>query len=477
MKITFNYIRNRIREHNKEDIVNACYKLLESYDKNLGPIWFVFILMKWTYLYGSENHHSKPLTNKKFSTLLKSISKFNDNHISQFIKDGKIDRAFHILYTQQFYLQTEVYPDIFTSQLKLFKSLGNNKINNTFKQLTKVDIYDFIYFMQLIWLYINIDKLKKEGFKYEGYLPPYLINLIAEIIGFDKVDNILKIMVLDPIFPASEIKSLKYTIRKEEYQSMERTFFTNFPLQIQNNKIRIIHLSVLKYSLNYYIYDFLKNNDPNFTTVFGIAFEKYINEGINYCYNKYYNENELKKILPKNSNIVDFYIPKENIYIECKAIESQNYASVNPTDEIIYNSLKDSIFKAYFKQLLKVSKKINPNKENWGIIITYKKLFWSQFSELYNLAKDKFENFNDIQHLPPENVFVIDIYTWDKIVYILHSKQSSLTKILKSAKEKNSSFNTKKQCFDMHLDEYDFTNFKLDYLTTERKLLEVKFKK
>ena len=56
--------------------------------------------------------------------------------------------------------------------------------------------------------------------------------------------------------------------------------------------------------------------------------------------------------------LVDYLLSAENILIECKATERQQYPSINPTNELIYNSLKQSIFKAYFEQLLVVTKNI-----------------------------------------------------------------------------------------------------------------------
>jgi len=78
MEITFTYIRNRIREHSKQELLHACYNILDDKkDEIKKPIWFVFLLMKWTYLYGGEKYPSKPLTQKKLSNILKSITDFN----------------------------------------------------------------------------------------------------------------------------------------------------------------------------------------------------------------------------------------------------------------------------------------------------------------------------------------------------------------------------------------------------------------
>src|SRR5688572_17310111 len=123
MELSFTYIRNRIREHKKQDLLQACYNVLDSKEKELKPVWFVFLLMKWTYLYGEETYPTKVLTGQQFSKILNSILNFNQEHISSFFKQGKIDRGFHILFSQQFYLQEGVRKEKFATQLKLFSTL------------------------------------------------------------------------------------------------------------------------------------------------------------------------------------------------------------------------------------------------------------------------------------------------------------------------------------------------------------------
>ncbi len=474
MEITFKYIRNRIQEHRKEDLLNACYRLLDLKKDELSPIWFVFLLMKWTYLYGGKKYPTKQLTDKRFRKILNSITNFNEEHISKFIKEGKIDRAFHILDSQQLYLQTVVYKEKFATQLKLYDSLKSKyDIKESFESKTGLSIFDFIKIMQITWLYANIDILESKELSFDGYLENGFLLVASEMIGEEKIRKFLKLLVLDPFQPQKNIANFSRNVRKEDLQSMERTFFTLYPLQLYNNKIKLIHKSILNYSINYYIYDFLKANDDKFTTEFGQRFEKYIALGLNEIGNEFINEVELKKILPKQSNVVDFWSKSDNVFIECKAIEIQPYPSVNPTDNLLYSSLKDSILKAYFKQLLHVADYLNSDKDNFGIILTYKRFFWSHFVDLYDLGKDKFNIENGTDSLPPENVFIIDVYTWDKLVSIIKEGQTSLIDVLKLAKQNNAKGKTKKQLFDMHLDDFQVNQMNLSYLEDELRKLEI----
>lgn len=477
MKIEFSYIKNRIREYRKEDLIDYSLQLLDSNKNDFKPIWFVFLLMKWTYLYGGEKYPSKLLTVGKFNQILKTIADFNQEHISNFIVSGKLDRAMSIYFSQQFYLQKVVHKEVFAIQLKLYKSItGKYDIQKSFKEKTGLSINEFLFISQIFWLYVQSAKNKETKLNFNGHLEIDFLNVCAEMTSTKQLTNFVELIVLDPENSIAKINNFKRSLRSEELQSLERTFFTMYPFQIFDGKVKLIHESVFNHFINYYIYDFLKSYDENFTTEFGNRFEKYIEISLKEVKLNFVNENELKKKLKINSNLVDFYINESNVYIECKATELQPMPQVNPTDENLYNSLKESILKAYFKQLLNVSKTFNNGKENWGLIITYKELCWSRFNELFEMSKDKFENSKDSHYLPPENVFILDIYSWNTIIQIIKDGKATIVEILEKARENNSKSETRKQLFSMHLDEYKVYNFDLNFLKNQIEELEIKTK-
>ncbi|MCT4614639.1 MAG: hypothetical protein N4A49_07180 [Marinifilaceae bacterium] len=464
----FKYIRNRIREYSKFDLLSACYNKLEKDKDKITPIWSIFLLMKWTYLYGGSKYPSKQLDDSRFVKLLNQVYKLNEEHISRFIKNGGINRMFQIIYSQQIYLQKNVYNEIFSTQLKLFTSLKHKyDIEGKFIETTGLSISDFILIHYIVFIYTSIDKIPVSNLTYTGYLEEDLLDVISEFSTKEKVKRYINLLILNPFNPEDDINNFRLRLKNNSLQPMEMSFFTQFPFQIFNNRIKIIHQSIFNYSCNYYLYDYLKTIDPNFTTEFGNRFEKYVELGLKEINLNYYNEKQLKNKLDAKSNLVDFYIESENIYIECKAIELQSYSLVNPTDEILFNSLKDSIIKAYFKQLVSVSSRLGKDTEtNYGIILTYKELLFGDFKELYKIGKPYFQDL-DCNHLPPENVFIIDINTWDHIIAIIKNKKASLLSILEKAKRNNMNLDTKKMSFVEQLNEYDVKVFNLSYLERE----------
>lgn len=475
MESTFNQIITKISEFSKEDLLDYCYNILDEQNEH-KPIWFIFSLMKWTYLYAGHKIPSKILTWEDISEILKLIEQLNDEHILQFFKEKKIDKVFYTLFSQQFYLQKAVNFEKFATQLKLFVTLpGKYNINDSFKSRTGLSIIDFLTILQFTWIFIS-DKNKDRTKRFNGYLLEDYFTLSLALIGPHKHNKFLELLVVSPQIAKNRIENFNNGVRKEQLQTIEMTFFTMYPFQFHNENFRLSHLSVLNHTVNYFIYDFLKAMDPLFTTEFGYRFEKYIEQGIREIGCKYKNESQIKKMLAPNSKVVDFLLEDCNIFIECKAIELQPFPSANPTDDLLYNSLKDSLFKAYFKQLLNVSSKLSPDKVNWAIIITYKEFFWGDFTELYNLGKEKFKiDTQDASTLLPENVFLMDIYTWDRTVQIVKDKKVTLLDILQKVKQTNSNPLTKKQLFRMHLEEYDSKQLDLSYLYDELKQIRNRF--
>jgi hypothetical protein len=478
MNIEFSYIRNRIAEYRKDDLFDYCYQQLDRNKDKQFPDWYIFTLIKWAIIYGEKKYPPKQLTPQKFNKIYNAISNFNEYHISSFLKEKRSDKAFQILYYQQFYLQKTVYKEIYATQLKLFSSInGKHDIEKSFFEKTGFTILDFLYIQQIFWLYINIGELKQQGLYFYGFFDTHFLNLVSGITSREKVKHFINLLTLNPNSAEECISSFRHKINKVDLQTMEMSFFTMFPFSVWKNQIKLVHKGIFKHTINYYLYDFLKSQDENFTTDFGYRLERYIELGLKEIQVEYKTETELKKILPPNSNLTDFYIENENIFIESKATEMQALPSVNPTDKLIYNALKSSLFKAYFEQLVPVSKSIKPDKVNWGVIITYKEFFWSHFTELFEIGKSKYDTNQCFSHIPPQNVFIIDIYTWNKVIQIVKDKKATLSEILNKAKENNSRPETSKQLFDMQLVEYNIGSLNLSYLTNEIDNLSIKNEK
>ena len=242
MEKDFKYIRNRISDHSKEDLIEFCYELLENKKEEFFPIWYVFLLMKWTYIYGGNKYPPKKLNPQRFGRIFNAISEFNQEHISEFLNARRTDKAFQIIFNQQFYLQKVVHKEIYATQLKLYSSLtGKYNIEKSFIEKTGLSILDFLFIQQILWLYINIKELKKPNLYFDGFLEDYVLEMFSKITSVEKIKNFLNLLTLNPNNIYESISSFKHQIRREDLQTMEMSFFTMFPFQLYKGRIKLIH--------------------------------------------------------------------------------------------------------------------------------------------------------------------------------------------------------------------------------------------
>lgn len=479
--ITYNYIRNKVRKFSKKELLSNLYSILKSLDlkddDKPSPIWHIFLLIKWTYIDGAEPYYPKHLSNKEISELLKNIEKFEDKILNPYVERRDWDSFFQIIGYQQFYLQKNVHWVDFAQQLKIFTTLKHKyDIDNSFREKTGLSVYEFLATSFILWMYSNINSVLKQ-FTYNGYIGEDVFETFSYCMSVEILKNYIQLLILNEENTNEIINAYKRGLNRNEYQPFEISFFTMYPFQNLSGGINIIHKSIFAHTCCYYIYDYLKESDEKFSEEFGRRFEKYVGLGLEETKTNFITENELKKLYGKDENVVD-YLVDDSILIECKGVEPKPLPSVKPTIEITYNNLKDSIIKAYTKQMLNVLKNKNQEKEYYGIIVTYKDFYYSSLEDLWLAMKgdvEKFcsENNFNINLLPPEKVLVINISSWDKIVQILKTTDTTLSEILKKIYDTNKI--EKMKNFNSHFKDYEIGNCELNYLKEEYKKFDVLF--
>jgi len=478
--MTFNYIRNQIRQYSKDALIDRCYLEIEGYKDRPIATWQIFTMLKWTFLYAGTNYPSKPLNEKAFAKIYKATYMLDEGYLGFFAKQGDFKRYFQILHSQQFYLHRKVIKETFASQLKIYTKLSHQfDIDKLFQTKTGLTIEEMLCLLQTLWIIIFHANSLSSTVKYRGLIERDHLEALTVLSGQEKMEKFINLLLIDPSNAEEKIKNAPYSLNKEELQSFERTFFTIYPLQVYKGRyIKVVHPDVIAHTMNHYIYDFLKR-EPLFPEEFGYRIEKYVALGLREIKANYVSEVDLKKRLGENSKVVDFALENDKILIECKSIELSPSVSIVPTADSLYSGLKGSILKAYTQQMLTVASQFNSTNTEpyFGIILTYKEMYWSKFVDLYEVVKNKLPTSLNTAIMPPSNVFIIDLLTWDKMVQIIKDKKATLRQILEKAILNNTNPKTAKMLFNMHLEEYDLKRFNLNYLTDELKHLDAYYKK
>ncbi len=420
------------------------------------------------------------MTEQAFVKIYKATYKLDEDYIGSIMRYGGFRISFQILHTQQFYLQKSVIKETFASQLKIYTKLVHKyDINKLFQTKTGLSIEDMLCLLQTLWIIVFYANKVSDTIKYQGLVEKDHLQAMVELSGREKMEKFIKLLLIDPDNANEKIKTAPYSFNNEQLQSFERTFFTIYPLLAYKKKfIKVIHPGVLAHTINHYVYDFLKR-EASFPEEFGHRIEKYVALGLVEIDSNYISEAQLRKRFGRDANVVDFALEDERILIECKAIELSPSLSVMPTAKALYSGLKGSVIKAYTEQMLSIAEQLgaSENQEYYGIIITYKEMYWSKFEDLFEVIKEKLPAELKTKILSPTNVFIIDLPTWDKIVQIIKDKKATLRQILAKAKMNNTDAKTTKMLFEMHLDEYNLEKLNLSYLTDELKYMDTYFKR
>lgn len=475
--IDFISIKNLIEKYSSNSIIYYCIYLLNSVQKNddkSAAYWQLLILIKWAYLYCSETTE-KAISFNEIGQILKHIETLEkQNNLLNFKDQNSILRSLSIVAYQQFPLQDRVHKGIFSRQILLYNILkGQYDILDDFKKITGIELLNFINYQYITFLQLNIDRFDKKH-SYDGIINDDFKEIFSTKFSTEEFN---KYMALLSIKSVKEVKLL-HKMKDASYQLYETTFLSTKPFLYFNNKYLTPHRSVFNHSVNYFIYDFMKINSEQFTTEFGERMEKYVELGLKEMNVSYTKGKTLEKSFLKEKNC-DFLVDS-HILIEVKAIELTPRSGILRSEEILIRDLRKNIIKAYI-QLLNTANNVGKSQQQWyGAIITYKDMLlgfgidaWEEFMKK-EIEQYLSEKHIDLQILPPENLFFIDIDSWDKMVQVVKNKEASIIDIFLKAKEVNLKPETRVFSFEMVLDNYyKIKKLDLSYLEEAQRLVDV----
>lgn len=197
---------------------------------------------------------------------------------------------------------------------------------------------------------MQMEKPESESF-FNGYINLEDMQAFTAFFDASTTISFIKLLTISEDDAKRKINSYQKSLRNGNLQPFEISVFTLYPLQLIFGKLKGIHRSLYNHSCLYFVYDYLKQNDSDFTTEFGNRFEKYVELGLKEINSDYKSESNLIMELGKKERVIDFLV-EDYLLIQCKGIEQKPIAAVNPFNEVAYRALKDSLIKAYAKQIV-----------------------------------------------------------------------------------------------------------------------------
>lgn len=462
----FKNIRNCIQRYDASDLVRELLRNLNHPDATaierlrVMPIWYLLLLLKWTFMYGdfeNKNKHT-PLTKYHFNQLVNRVHNLSEavrkpseyNNWLLFLRN----MAF-----QQFWLQEPYTKQRFARQYFLFADLDeNHTLQGIFYDSTGIAIDEYLELsMALMAYFLTKEKVKISVEWFSSMENSYSSNTITNFldsmsITFDEAREWLK----------NIDKSKKEKETLIDYEFYEQSPFTRFPLLKHENEYFCITPILLQATLPSFVYDVLRDTDAqSLMTKFGDLFENLVAQSLQAIQNQMLTEADLNNFFGKSDNqkVVDYLIVSDdhNIFIDAKGVAMSWIGMVTHQPGTIRNQTKSSILKG-IEQIYSLSNRLGEvtdingirlgEKENYALIVTFKDLYVSNGQNFRDLiAPDDIDKiiakYGGQNLLPLSNIYIISIDDLDILIGCAIQASHSMSDILGHAVQSDKSERTK----------------------------------
>jgi hypothetical protein len=452
----FKKVRNKIRNYYPQEIVLACITKLND-DKGdqiqklrLYPFWFMFLLIKWSVLYGEySDPDRKHFKTRDFNNLI------NLMHDLFGVQRGPDDyeNIHHFFRTStypQFWLQENLPINKLGRQVLLFYKLEeNHRFNQIF--LNKFNIYIHEYIELLFILYARFLTTKEVSIEFkwfESLLEHYNANAVNTFLtSISKTFNELK-----------EFFEQEGNVKNISYEFHEQTPLKKYPLLKIGEKYFSYSRELLAFFCQNAIYDILRESDSkSFMDKFGVIFEDYVKNALLTTSLKFTTEKEIKKF-SQNEKLVDFVISTEssNVFIDAKGVELNYLGMVSHRPDIVADKTKTSVIKGIEQALSTLSiinsvksEALQNRENNYLLIISYKDLYLGSGEDFYQtFGKERidelFIKYSSSSQLPIENIFLLSVDDFDLLIESINSKNNQIDKFWEMVKSSSKDPSTKR---------------------------------
>jgi hypothetical protein len=424
-------------------------------------------------MYGDfSSSQLRPVTKKEFHYLnqllynLNGAARLPTQYSNAFL-------FFRNLAFQQFWLQEPFNAQRIARQCILFGKLeDNHPFKKMFLDETGICIDDFLELSLMLLTRV---------FQHPPVFTEDWFASIKNSFEEDTVRNFLDSISLDVASAKEYLASQKR--ENISYEFYEQSPLKRYPLLRHSDSFLFYSRNLLFHALQTFIYDILRSPDPNaFMDKFGLIFENYVENAIQYTKLPYLNETNLR-VLSNDKKSVDFLIIDNNVnvLIDAKGVEMNYLGMVSHIPEVIRHKTKSSISKGIQQgyetaKLLSTRTEVNGHiigkEKNYLLIVTFKDLFVGNgqdfqdhiAAESFSAMKSKYDGDNLI---PAENMYFISIDDLDLLVECLR-QGNTLSEILQKIVISDQNLKSKKFVFRQHLhDMYPDLVKVPDYLSNE----------
>lgn len=424
---------------------------MEVWQKGYLP-WELILLGKWVVADWDNIKGNKRVSPNIVNNLINKVKSFIERQ-NPLLKKGEegLTKFMRRTAFQQFWHQKKLSASCAGRAIKL---LVESNFSTYFEEKLASEIgitrLEIIEIALMIWSGFlennNIVFLRKDYF-----------SSVKDTLGEEKIVLFLKYFSVDAQ-DISKYREILFPTKNYYTEIFDKSPFSSKPFVVSvEGNLHLWSIAMLNEIIEFGIYNILKGFDSSkFGTEFGPIFESYIRSQLSDFNLPFTDEKELRNQGFRKQ--VDFVLDGYSglVLIETKAVEASRLSQINPLDEIMANSYKDSIIKALyqahvvFTQYTEIGKKKNP----FLLVVSYKELYlgngesvWDEFisktlSEVYDL--------NEFA-IPIENIFFISADGFDKLLICARGKIDCIVEVLEKIVEKKRDVKKKRFVFSQYL--------------------------
>lgn len=480
--VLFKPIKNLIGKYDTLSLVIAITKKIHEIEekpfyewKGWLP-WYLLLLIKWSFQFGSKKSPPKQVTEKSLVTIINKIRKFDGDCGSPFLNNSdhrNASKFFRTIAFQQFWLQRNIGSWDLARQYILICGLPkNNLIQTQFAKTYGISMEQFLEMSFLLWTWLTKNTAN------------YIFNpkVIFKDIDFSEtqIQQYFKALALCPSETVTFFTSKTRPINDPCFQIKEISPLLEKPILILNEQLLVYSRQLFEKNINEYFYNQVKRiGGSPASVIFAKRLEIYVKDALQSVGLPFICENDLKNKFP-GCKVPDFLItlPNCTVFLEVKSVEMKPLAQVYPDNQVLINELEDSVIKATIQGLSLATKLTKINKTihrlytlpPFLLILTYKDHYlgdgqsvWDEF--LFSAVNSSPLNKEiDLQSIPADHIIILSLYEFDLLMSCLHQSQSLLEEILTNVIKNNLNQETRKFTFSQHLDQYLQSEINLSYL-------------
>ncbi|PZP83507.1 MAG: hypothetical protein DI582_10885 [Azospirillum brasilense] len=420
------------------------------------------LIIRWTYQYG-DTAARREITEPEFNQIYNEIYSLGDGIRFEGQDTSNVFESFFrrtLFHQLPFQLSINDVGTGLSRQMVMFCELGQPYgIEQEFERITGLTASIFLELYFACWACLKAgNPIWLDLGKYAQLYPNNEVARFYELLAKDFANA--QAFIRD--YTANPNKVERKNI---QYQINEHTPLERYPLYKTNGRYMPYSIMLFNNAMLNNMCDIFKADNPNFSsTSFGKIFESYVGKGVALACSDFIAEDELKKLVPKNSKVADFLVREDNaaIIIEAKSTEQHEVARIYQTKEaLLFNIKSNPIFKSLLQVIttahhLKAAGHLKPENRVFALIPTYKdyligppRNFWDNI--IGEEMTRKLQELGLTNHISPEDIFYVSIADFDYLMAGAAETGVSIGTLLAQIVERNRSPETMGIMLNQHL--------------------------